>query len=47
MINKLLSGATWDFIKSNVDKSYPLIIDLQGDSKYKNHSMLCGISGMQ
>ena len=37
----LLSGVTWDFIKSNVDKSYPLLIDLQKDSKYKNHSLLC------
>ncbi len=37
----LLSGVTWNFIKTNIDKSYPLIVGVSGDKKYKNHSMLC------
>lgn len=39
----LVNGVTWDFIKSNIDKSYPLIVGLDHDPNYskKNHSIVC------
>lgn len=37
----LLNGVTWNFIKNNVDKSYPVLIGTNNDSKYGNHSLLC------
>ena len=39
----LVNGVTWDFIKSNIDKSYPLLVSLKQDPNYgnDNHSIVC------
>ena len=37
-----MNGVTWDFIKNNIDQSFPLLVSLDQDPQYsgENHSIL-------